>query len=326
MIKKYICFGLFLIILIPVSGFGFSEAEMEALGKTGEKSLSSRPWRVDLNVLLQRNLKLDVYIQDSVFNPDQEHSLANNWFWGLEFKFNYSLKNISEALKDTEMFLQTAFITPFEGYEHLLKDYSPGHFIGYALKDLDIGFTTPFYKREEFLSYLDVYVGLPLSRFSREATLWTSLGASLDFLWFIKKEADWSLALASSHGAAYHLFKNAYSDPSGGSGDTNKFLTTINLLGPVLRQSYNKILPSSTGVFGIHEFAIDTDFTQFHFLSFGGGVSWKLQKQLFFKFLILWKDKVHIYNRNNPKEGLSRKVDWFDLENTTFRLSLSYSF
>lgn len=317
-------FGLFLGILFPVSGFAFSEAELEALEGSGEKSLSSRPWRMNFNVLLQRNLKIDVHLRE-LLNEEMEHSLLNNWLWGLEFKLNYSLKELNEALKDTELFLKTAFITPFEGYEPLLKNYTPGHSIGYALGDLDIGVTTPFYKKKEFLSYFNFSFTLPLSRFSREATLKTSLNAFLDFLWFIKKEEDWSLALSTAHGIAYHYFTDTIDDPSG-VGDTNKFLTTANTLGPVLRQSSSRILPSSTTLYVTHEFAIDTDFAQFHFLNLAGSMSWKLRKQLFFKFLVYWREKIHIYNPYNEEERLGAKVSWFDLEDTVFKLVLSYSF
>ena len=336
-------FSIFL--FFPCFGFGFSEIEIDLLESTEEKDMASSPWRAQFDFALKRNLLVDSSLLDSqeprqqrnpedkdavfsnLFDPYRDTSLLDpsNLYYELSLNLNYSLRGIAEDLqyewlKNTELFLNNSFNAAFKPSELNMKGYGYIDYIQYALGDIIGGFKVPAYSRGKFLSSLSFsFIAFPLSRYSREAGLWTTVDGTVNFLYSLKKTPEWNVALSSSHNLAYNHYKkktaNAkkYNVPY----DTNQSLSLI------FKQSLNKYFPSSTQLFSSYYFGINTYKTQFHDLTLGCSSSWKVKDRLYFNFSISWKDRIFIYNPYDKNVRKNEPVR-FNLAHTFFVIGGSY--
>ena len=222
-------------------------------------------------------------------------------------------------------FFNASFRTPFTGYNNNLKDYNFINYFQYALGDLIGGFTAPTYRSGNFLSYFSFsFIAFPLSKFSKEAGLLTTMDTTLSFLYFLKKKAKWNLALSSNHSLAYSHYTKHSADKLGKS--YNIPFDTSQSGSLIYRQNYNKYLPSNTQFLITHFFGINTYKTQNHDLTIGVSSSWKIKKQFYLNSSIRWRDRVHIYNPYDENVKKIEPIRWFNWNQSFFALSGSYSF
>ena len=324
-IQKYLFFFFSsFCLLFSQASFGFSEAEIDSLESTGGKRVSSSLWRTELGFSLQRNLLFNARLVDNISaNTEASFFDLSNLYYGTDLNINYSLKDF-DFLKNTEVFLKASFNSPVKGHKSNLLDYGPMKYISYALGDLVAGLTSPLKKGDNFLSYFDTSVILfPLSRFSREASLITTLDETISFLRFLKKEESWKLAVSASHNMAYSLYTSKDADKGGYKKNIPFDLS--HGLGLFYRQNYSKFIPFSTRVFASHYFGINTYHTQTHFLTLGSSFTWKTSKKVYINFLIRWRDNIH---KHNPKDHNIKKTEKvsFNLRKIFFTLRGIYSF
>ena len=324
MTQKYLFFFFSLFcFLFPQAGFGFSEAEIDSLESTGGKRVSSSLWRTEIGFSLQRNLLFNARLADNI-SANREASFfdLSNLYYGTDLNINYSLRDF-DSLKNTEVFLKASFNSPIEGHKSNLRVYGPMKYISYALGDLIAGLTSPLKKSDDFLSYFDTSVILfPLSRFSREASLITTLDETVSLLRFLRKEETWKLAVSASHNMAYSLYTNKADI---GGYKKNIPFDLSHGLGLFYRQNYSKLIPFSTRVFATHYFGISTYHTQTHFLTLGSSFSWKTSKKVYINFLIRWRDNIHRHNPKNHDIKKNERVS-FNLKKVFFTLRGIYSF
>ena len=325
MIQKYLAllFSFFCLLLTQTS-FGLSEIEKDTLESTKDKSSTISPWRTELGFSLQRNLFFNARLADNI-STSKEGSFfdISNLFYGLNLNINYSLKRF-DLLKNAEIFLQSSFNSPIKGHRSDLLHYGPLEYITYALGDLIAGLKTPLKKNDNFLSYFYSSVILfPLSKFSRKASLITTLDETISLLYFLKKKETWKLALTANHNMAY----SQYTSREANKGGTKKNIPfdLSHGLGLLYRQDYNKYIPYSTQFFATHYFGIDTSHTQIHFLTLGSSFSWNPRKQFYINFRVLWRDSILKYNPSNHHITKLEKVS-FKLKKTFFSLQGIYIF
>ena len=339
MARKYLILS-FLCLLSPQPGFGFTETELDSI----EPVEDSSPWRTDISFSLKRNLEVETRldqavsarekikpVRDSLFDP-------NSLYYGFDLRLNYSLKgaerlfsrmgskdsSVKNILNKTNLFLTSSFNSSFRGYGARFADHDLQQYIHYALGDFVAGSQTQFYKSDKLLSYFDLSVVLyPLSRFSKEAGLLTTLGGTIRLLRFLKREENWNLDFSSSHNFAYSQYTKASADTKGYK--KNIPWDTSNSFSFIYGQSYNKLAPYRTRAFVTHYFGIDTTYSHTHYLTFGGSFSWKIKQQFYVTFIANWRDRVALYNLSDKKIWKREKVRW-DLSRTFFTLSASYSF
>ena len=338
-------FSVFLFLFFPCFGFGFSEIEIDFLESTGQKSLSSSPWRVQIGFSLQRNLLVDSSLLDSqelrqqrdaededtvlsnLFDPYRDTSLLDpsNLYYVLSLNLNYSLKGIAEDLqyewlKNTELFLNNSFNSAFKPSNINVEGYNFIDYVQYALGDVIGGFTVPAYNKGDFLSSFSFsFIAFPLSRYSREAGLSTTVDGAINLLYFLKKAPKWNVALSFNHSQAYNHYKKDFADTANYNVpyDTNQSLSLV------FRQSLSKHFPSSTQVSASHYFGINTYKTRLHDLTLSSSFSWKVKDRLYFNFSISWKDRVNFYNPYD-KEVIKIESIRFNLAHTFFVIGGSY--
>ena len=340
--KKSVLFCIFAFLFFPQYGFGFSETELDSLESTGKKSFSSSSWRTELGFALQRNIELNSFHsagQDkqkqstirNLFDPNKDKSLldVSDLHYALSLNLNYSLaeaaKNSSYSfLKNTELFLNSSFNTPFTGYKSNLRHYPWWKYIHYALGDIVGGLTAPAYKKGNFLSYFSFsFIAFPLSRFSKEAGLSAGANGAVSLLYFLKKEQKWNLALSSAHTIAYRYYTKDAVD----KGYRYNVHTATNQTGSfIFRQSFNKYLPSNTGLSATHFFGINKIGSQIQDLALALASSWKVKNQFYLNFSILWKDRIDSYNPDNKNVRKRESIGWLNLNKYAFSLGGSYSF
>ncbi len=342
MIKKYFILLSFLCLFFSQLGFGFTEAELDSV----ESAEDSSPWRTDISFSLKRNLEVETRlsqtvsareelnpVQDSLFDPD-------SLYYGFGFRLNYSLKGAEHlfsrmGLKDsffenilskTNLFLTSSFNSSFRGYGARFADHDLWQYIHYALGDFVAGSQTQIYKSDNLFSYLDLSVVIypPLSRFSKEAGLITTLDGTVRFLRFLKKEEKWKLDFLSSHNFAYSQYTKPDADTKGYK--KNIPWDTSNSFSLIYGQSYSRFAPYRARAFITHYFGIDTTYSHTHFLAFGGSFSWQIKKRFYIAFTTNWRDRVALYNLSDKRVRMTEKTRWWDLSRTFFTLSASYSF
>ena len=320
------------VLVFPVLGFSFSETELDSLSSSGTKSLSPKPYRLELGASLQRNLEFNSLLGESsmlsVFDPKKDSSLfdLSNLYYGLSLKLNYSLSSWDKApfkfIKNIELYASTGFRSPFTGYKNDLLNYNAKDYVQYAIRDLWLGLSFPTFKKEKVLSWTSFsFIVWPLNRFSREATLISSLDASISFLYFLIKKPDWNLSLSSGHGLAYHYFKNKSADSSG--TQKNIPLDTTQSLSLIYRQSYSRFVPSNVSFYSSHYLGVNTYKTWLYDLAVGSSASWQIQKGLYFKFSIGWKDRVWRYNKDKE---VTPATPYFNLSRIVTSFGFNYAF
>ena len=316
------------ILFFPQFSFGFSEAEIDSLESSGKKSFSSNLWRTQIDFALQRNLEVSSRFSD-LLDTNKDTSLLDpsNIYYILNINLNYSLREIIKSfnfLKNGEIFLTSSFNSPFSGYNNNLEDYHLMDYIQYGLGDMTGGLTVPAYKRENFLSYFSAgLTAFPLSRFSREAGLSSTMEGTVSLLYFIHKRKDWSLAFSSSHNLAYSHYKKEAADSRG--IHYNIPWDSSHGGGFIYRQSRSRKWPSNIRISAVHYFGIDTKSTRNHDLTLNSSLSWKIRDRFFFNFSVKWKDRIYVYNPFNKNIGKQEPIR-FDLTRTFFTFGGSYSF
>ncbi len=302
-------------LLFPQSGFGFSDTELNRVESEEGEGASSKAWGVDLGFSLKRNLEINPRLQGaaegSIWSPDTEASFLDPsvLYYALGLRLNYPLKNsasffnhiglrghtVESVLSHTTVFLTGSFDSPFKGHKFYLKDYNFSDYFFYALGDLIAGATSRIYKSDKLLSYFDVSVILfPLSRFSKEASLITTLGSTVRFLRQIQKKELWSLSFVSSHNFAYSQYKYASTDKTG--RDWNIPLDTSHSIGFLLGQSYNQFMPSRARFYLTYYMGLDAMYNHNHFLTLGHSFSWKIRNTFRLMFSVHWRDNIAFYN------------------------------
>ena len=338
----------FIFLLFPCFGFGFTEAEIDLLESTKEKDLASSPWTAQFDFALQRNLLLPSRLSNSqeqgqkknsegksrlsdLLNPYKDTSLLDlsNLYYTLNLSLNYSLRNIAEDLqyewlKTTKLFLNSSFNSAFKPSKLKVKGYGYIDYIQYALGDIIGGFKVPAYSRGNFLSSLSFsFIAFPLSRYSREAGLWTTVDGTVNFLYFLKKTPEWDVALSSSHNLAYSHYEKDSADPRG--YNNNVPYDTSQSFSLIFKQSLNKYFPFSTRLSSSHYFGINTYRTRLYDLTLGCSSSWKVKDSLYFNFSISWKDRIFVYNPYHKKVRKREPVR-FNLAHTFFVIGGTYFF
>ena len=330
------------LFLSPVMGWTFSESELESLESSGSKKLSQSPWRTQISWSLQRNALLNSSYTDSTgqdvtnpLNPDAKDSLLDisSLHYSFSLNLNYSLgKNLKNKdsrlfdwLKKTELFLSSSFGTPVLGYRNELDNYSSLDYIHYAIGDLILGATKPLYaKGDLFSDFVFSLRPFPLSRFSQEAEFLVSYGGSVNFLYFLKRSSDWSLALSSGHSLNFREYHKDTAD-IGGTIVNIPFLTTQSA-GFIYRQSKNNYIPASIALSAGHYLGLDFEKTFNQDLSFSLRSSWKVKKRLYLSCVLSWKDRIHIYNPDQPNIELVNPAHWFSKRKIVFSFIGSYAF
>ena len=331
--QKYLfLFFSFLYLFFPQFSLGFSEEEIDSLQSSGEKRFSANSLRTQINFSLSRNLDIRSNLENNIADPDTEASLLDPsvLYYGLGLTLNYSLGAIAERfkydiLKNIEVFLSSSFNSSFLGHRANEEDYNLVKYTRYALGDIVGGFTTPVYKSDDLLGYFNFSAVLfPLSRISKEATLFTTVEGAVSLIYFLQKKEKWNLSLSSSHALAYNQYTNAASDKAG--FNKNIFTDTNHGQSLIYRQSYYNFLPSSTTISASHYLGMDTSFSQYYFLALSSSFSWKLRKRLYLNFLVRWKDGIFIHNFSDETIRKIEPPRFNSLTKTFFSLSGSYSF
>ena len=313
--------------VFPLFSSGFSETEIDSLESGGTKSFSPSPWRTQFSFSLQRNLEVNSRL---LFDIGKDTSLLDlsNLFYTLGANINYSLgslpKHSPDWLKNTELFLNVSFNSPFKGYSNNLKNYSAKDYIQFGLGDIVGGAAFPAYKTKNLISYLSFSsVVFPFSRFSKNAGLSTTLDGTLNVLYFLKKEEGWNLALSAGQNIAYSRYNKASADKAGYVRNI-PFDTSQNL-SLIYRQNQRRQMPSSLSFSITHYFGINTIKTRVHDLTLGLASAWRVRKRFYVNFSIRWRDRISVYNPSNPEVKKKEPVR-FNLSRTFFRLGGSYSF
>jgi len=322
---------LFLFSLFHLFAQGFAETELDSLESTGQKSSTSSPWRTQINFNLQRNTLLNSsYVNTDGkdqrwLDPNQKNSLLDFsvFFYSLSVNVNYSLNKYS-FLKKMEFFVISSFSSPVTGYRNNEANYGAKDYVLYALKDIYLGLTSPVYRNQKFFSDFSLSImPYPLSRFSRELTLITSLSGTFNLLYFLKRDENWNLALSSRH----RLNLSEYKEDEAYKGLViNTPISTNQGLSLIYKQSFHKAIPSRTRLSVSHYLAKDAKGHYDQDLTFNLSSLWKIQDRLYLSASVLWKDRVHVFHPQKPEVKLNRSVDWFSKSKTVFRLGASYSF
>ena len=272
-------------IIFPSLVFSFSETELESLEDSGTKTFSKSPWRRDTGFSLIRNLDIETRHKhfsteeqkqenssakkNRFCDPDKEGSLCDfsNLYYKWDFTLYYSVVSWVEKyfnssfLKDTEFFLGGSFTSNFKGgaCSHLKGYNSLTGYLKCGIGDILGGWTTPIYQKDSFFSFFNfTMVAWPLSKESQSATLKTAIDGSLNTLYFIKKQKEWSWALSSSHSLAYNHFTVPATD--NGHNYNNPF-DSSQQLSLIFKQRFNKYLPSNTSLSVAYSSTINTDNT-----------------------------------------------------------------
>ena len=326
--KHLFLFAILSVGFFPQISFGFSETEIDSLESSGKKSFSSSLWRTQIDFALQRNLEVSSRFSDLLdINKDTSLLDPSNIYYMLKLNLNYSLREIAKNfnfLKNGEIFLISSFNSPFSGYNNNLSNYNWMDYIQYGLGDITGGLTVPTYKAENFLSYFSAgWIAFPLSRFSREAGLSSTIDGTVSLLYFIHKRKDWSLAFSSSHNLAYSRYKKEAADSKGNY--YNIPWDSSHGGGFIYRQNRSKKWPSNIRVSTVYYLGIDTKSTRNHDLTLNSSLSWKIRNQFYLNFTVKWKDRIYVSNPSNPDVGKKEPIR-FDLTRTFFIFGGSYSF
>ncbi|MDE0092854.1 MAG: hypothetical protein OXN83_06185, partial [Oligoflexia bacterium] len=165
----------------------------------------------------------------------------------------------------------------------------------------------------------------PLSRFSQEAGFLISYGGGINNLYFLKKSAGWSLAVSTGHHLSFKEYSKETADMIGALIVNTPFSAT-QTAGFIYRQSHKLYIPSSVTLSASHYLGLNFEKQFNQDLGFGLRSSWKLRDRLYFSCSLSWKDRVHIFNPDQPKIKLVSPVHWFSKKKTVFSVSGSYSF
>lgn len=248
--------------------------------------------------------------------PDK---LFSSSYYALGLQLNYSLEKIAgylnyDFLKNTEIFLNSSFVS---GYViNNLKNY-----IYNALGDITTGFIVPVYKGERFFSDFSLsFMPHPLSKLSRDIGLSKKVDGTISLLYFLTRSQKWNWVFSSDHNIGYRYYTKALSDEleirRGVVWSTNqgKF---------IFRQSFNKYLPSNTGMSIGHGFTKSSIY-KYHTLELAIAFSWKLQDQFYLHSSLGLRDDFLSYIKDAKDRYVLLKdhgVGKYD-----FFLSASYSF
>ena len=335
-----------LLLFSPFLVFAFDETEVDSLSSSGTKRLSKKPWRTQFSLALKRNLEV------WAFSPEKENALTDlsALFYELKLTLNYSLEEINPRLSQTELFLTGSFLSNFDGghCDRWLDDQEPAY-IWCNVGNVVGGFQTPFYNKGSFFSdFTFSFIPYPLSFFSREEGLVNSFSGAFSTLYFFKKEKQWNAALSTSHNFTYRKFTKTLTGPIIEEKGIKKIkgdrynipLETEHITQLILRQNFNKYLPSNAQLFSSYFIGINLHRPHSvepncspwacgdreHYLSLGASSSWKLKDRTYLTGSLFWRDKLIVYNPKdeNVKKGKS-EID-FKLDRWFFKLTFSYSF
>lgn len=323
----------FIFLFLPSLSFGFSETEIDSLSSSGKKNFSYSPWRTELSLSIQRKLEFNSHIGSSdivssLFDPDKSTSFfdPNIWYYSLRSTINYSLANVAvdykDWLKNSELFISSSFNSPFTGNVREKDPYGLQDYILYALGDIVLGATVPAYQNEDFLSQVSLsLIPVPLSRFSKQAGLFTTVNGAVSFLYFFKKRARWGLSFASGHSLSYNHYTKARNDEI-----PNIPIDSSQSLSLIYRQSQFKYLPSSINISSSYYFGINTLGTQLHDATVRSSASWKIRKRLYVNLSVGWKDRIKAFNPKPEYKNVRAEKPHFGLRKTFFIIGSSYSF
>ena len=329
-------------LVFPLVVWSFSDTEMDSLESSGSKSLSQSPWRTQIGFSLQRNVLLNSYYTENTgqdvtnpLNSKVKDSLLDpsSFYYAFSLDLNYSLAdkiqnkeyNFFNWLRRTELFLSGFFRTPVLGYNNTLQNYEAVDYIHYAVGDITLGAATPIYAQEDFFS--DVvfsFTPFPLSRFSQEAGFLVSYGGGINFLYFLKKSDGGSLAVSSGHNLSFREYSKKKAFPE--SSVINTPFSLAQRASFIYRQSHSHYIPASVTLSTSYYLGLNFEKQFNQDLGFSIRSSWKIKNQLYLSCALSWKDRIHIYNPDQPDIELSDPVDWFGIKKTVFSLSGSYSF
>jgi len=323
--KKLFIFFLF---ILPVLSWSLSEAEVDSLEYSGIKRFTVSPWQTQIDFSLQRNLEINSRISQ-LFDINRDTSLfdLSNLYYNLNANIVYSVKSLKtwkDFLSQLDLFLNLSFNSPFSGYLNNLKDYSLKDYIQYGLGNIVGGFTVPLYEKDSLFSKISFSaIVFPLSRFSKQSGLYTTVSGNISVLYFLKRTQNWNLAFVSNHNLAYSQYSQVATDKKGNY--YNIPFDVSQRLGLSYRQSYIWQMPSSVSFSVVHYFGVNTIETQVHDVSLRLSSSWKIRKRIFLNTFLNWKDRVYIYN---PTDSNIRKKEAvrFNLAHTYFSIGGSYLF
>ena len=169
--------------------------------------------------------------------------------------FNFSF------LKSAELFLASSFLSNFSGgrcykiagYDNLTN------YIKCGLGDLIGGLTAPFYNKNIFFSFFTFATVFPLSKKAKDSTLKSSFNGSINNLYFIKKQKDWSWMLSSNHSLAYNHFTNTRIGEKGQA--YNNPFDSSQTLSLIFKQHFNNYLPTNISFYLNYNIVINTENT-----------------------------------------------------------------
>ena len=309
---------------------------------SGKKSSFSSPWQTEISFSLQRNVLLNSfyanregedYRKRNPFDLNEENSIFDfsALYYAVFLNFNYSLaergKNWKHSfLKNMELFLNSSFSSPVTGYYRgQLSKYGPKEYIHYALGNVGFGFKIPSYKRENLLGDFSFsFVPYPLSRFSQEAGLLVSGRGTANFLYFLKKQKKWHLAVSSSHSLTISEYSKRHADYEKFIPNTPVSITQSGSF--IYRQNHSQYIPSSIRLFAAYYLGKDLEKTYNHDLTLSVSASWKIRDRMYFTSSLKWKDRVYIHNLDKPSIEKKTDVGWGDPSRYVFSLGGSYSF
>ena len=337
MLRVCVCLFVF-----PSMLWGFSDTELDSLAKSGSKSSSQSPWRSEISWQAQRNALLNSSYTNNrgqdLTNPlslKAKDSLLDisTFYYSFSFTLYYSLeKSLQDKtsaflnrIKKTELFLSSSFSSPVLGHKNELKDYGFLDYAHYALGNLNLGAVTRVYSSEKFFSDFSFFLSpLPLNRFSQEVGFLFSYGGKVNFLYFLKKSGSESWSLSSGHLLAFSEYSKETADL--GAEIVNTPLSAVQSLALTYRQSARSYIPSSLSLSAEHYLGLNFEKQVNQDLSFSLRSSWKIKEQLYVSGALSWKDRVYIFNPDQPEIGLVNPVEWFGKRKTVFSLGASYRF
>ena len=187
--------------------------------------------------------------------------------------------------------------------------------------------TLPIYKKETFFS--DVSLALipyPLSKFSQEAGLISSVSGAVSFLYFLKKKAQWNLALSSNHSLVYSHYTKAEGKDSAEAYVISTPLSTSQMASISYRQNGKKYLPSSINISSVHYLGIDAAGIYNQDLTLSLTTSWKIKDRFYLNVSLSWKDRLDVYHPKDSSIRLHNNFEWFKKDRTVISFGGLYSF
>ena len=265
------------------------------------------------------------------------------FFYRLQFTAYYSLRNWKglqayPLLRDTELFIHGGFLFDVENRNcGLLKNKNNlTNYLKCGVEDVIVGSTTPVYKKDNFFSFFDLEALIyPISKRSQDIHLTNYIQGSFHFLYFLKKEENWSLAVSSSHAVSL----NRFSKPFSVFMTHNRPFNTTQGLSLILQQSLIPYLPANVSLDASYDLALANQVevcdggafkvfecgSRWHFLHLSASSSWRIFERAFLSVSLNWRDQIAISSPLDEKAGLRSKPS-FKFDKWYFAMKASYSF